>query len=44
MSRGQAPHLKATGEKTGLINYVAFAGVILDLPEDQVMAMGMAGV
>ena len=35
-AESKAPQLKATGEKTGLINYVAFAGVMLDLSEEQV--------
>ncbi|KAJ1480780.1 hypothetical protein T484DRAFT_1955710 [Baffinella frigidus] len=37
----KAPEMKPTGEKTGKINYVAFAGVMLDLSEEQVMAMAM---
>lgn len=32
----KAPEMKPTGEKTGKINYVAFAGVMLDLSEEQV--------
>ena len=38
----KCPDLKANGEKTGLINYVAFVGVILDLTEDEIMAAGLA--
>ena len=37
----KCPDLKANGEKTGNINYLAFIGVILDLSEDEVMAAGL---
>lgn len=37
----KCPDLKANGEKTGLINYMAFIGVILDLTEDEVMNAGL---
>lgn len=37
----KCPDLKANGEKTGNINYLAFVGVILDLSEDEVMAAGL---
>jgi hypothetical protein len=29
----KCPDYRANGEKTGLINYFSFVGVILDLPE-----------
>lgn len=38
----KCPDLKANGEKTGNINYLAFVGVVLDLTEDEVMAAGLA--
>ena len=38
----KAPHLKPDGSKTGLVNYVAYIGVVLDLSEDEVN--GMMGV
>jgi hypothetical protein len=37
----KCPDLKANGEKTGLINYMAFVGVILDMSEEEVMAAGL---
>ena len=40
----KCPDLKANGEKTGNINYLAFAGVILDLSEDEVMAAGLSNM
>jgi Ca2+-binding EF-hand superfamily protein len=39
----KCPDLKANGDKTGLINYCAFVGVMLDLTEDEVMAAGLGG-
>jgi hypothetical protein len=36
--------LKANGDKTGLINYCAYVGVMLDLTEDEVMAAGLGGI
>ena len=38
----KCPDLKANGDKTGNINYVAFVGVMLDLTEDEIMAAGLA--
>mmetsp|Transcript_14237 Transcript_14237/g.22136 ORF Transcript_14237/g.22136 Transcript_14237/m.22136 type:complete len:176 (-) Transcript_14237:47-574(-) len=35
----KAPDLRANGEKTGLINYLAFIGVMLDLTEDEIFQM-----
>jgi len=35
----KAPHLKPDGSKTGMINYVAFIAVMLDLSEEEMNAM-----
>jgi hypothetical protein len=37
----KCPDLKANGEKTGRINYLAFIAVILDLTDEEVMAAGL---
>jgi hypothetical protein len=37
----KCPDMKANGEKTGKVNYLAFVGVILDLTEDEVMEAGL---
>ena len=40
----KCPDMKANGDKTGLINYCAYVGVMLDLTEDEVMAAGLGGM
>eukprot|EP00281_Chroomonas_sp_CCMP1168_P019995 CAMPEP_0206233132 /NCGR_PEP_ID=MMETSP0047_2-20121206/11810_1 /ASSEMBLY_ACC=CAM_ASM_000192 /TAXON_ID=195065 /ORGANISM="Chroomonas mesostigmatica_cf, Strain CCMP1168" /LENGTH=167 /DNA_ID=CAMNT_0053656963 /DNA_START=152 /DNA_END=651 /DNA_ORIENTATION=+ len=36
----KSPHLRADGSKTGLVNYMGFIGVMLDLSEEEIMNMG----
>ena len=33
--------LRANGEKTGMINYLAFIGVMLDLSEEEIASAGL---
>ena len=37
----KCPDMKANGEKTGKVNYLAFVGVMLDLSEEEVMEAGL---
>ena len=38
----KCPDLRANGEKTGLINYFAFVGEILDIPQSETIASAAA--
>ena len=40
-AESKCPDLKANGDKTGKVNYVAYIGVMLDLSDEEVMAAGL---
>ncbi|EKX54728.1 hypothetical protein GUITHDRAFT_131761 [Guillardia theta CCMP2712] len=40
-AEAKCPDVRANGEKTGMINYLAFIGVMLDLSEEEIASAGL---